>query len=875
MACTIVAKNYLAYARVLARSFLAQHPEGRFVVLLVDRVDGCFDPEREPFDVLEVEQLDNVPALRQFLFKYRLLELATAVKPYLLERLLDDGAERVIYLDPDIWVVRPLAPVLDGLDRGIAVLTPHIDRPLDDGAMPDELTLLRAGLYNLGFVGLRASAGASRLLSWWQERLFDRCVARIDLGLFVDQKWMDLAPLLFERVVILRQPGLNVAYWNLPHRVVTRARSSEVEAAESSSDARYLVNGEPLYFFHFSGLDPERPEGVSKYQDRFEFADLDALGSAGELFRHYASLVLAEGYRDCREWLYAFDRFDNGVRIPDLARSLFLALDIHRRSRFEDPFRSREDGASSFFDWMDGPRGSPPYLSRLQRYLWRSRSDLRNDFPDAPDAGDRLSRFGIWLEHSGRFDHDLDPLLLGSLQSPAAADGRRVRRQLARLYYSGAGEALKAASRKLMGRRLHGRLRKLLVGASSETESPMPSRSATASTVTAPPIRVQDELGVNVIGYLQAETGMGEAARGLVRALSATGVPHTLHSLELGVLSRREDPSFPVSRSDFRHDVNLMVVNADQVEVVARNLGPGAFAHRRTVGYWLWELELFPDRYREAFRPFCEVWTPSRFCLDALSCVAPIPVRRVPIPVVLPREAEAAGTDRSLAAGIRVRLGLPVDRFLFLFTFSHLSYAARKNPMAAVEAFRRAFPEPDDFEAAGAPLLVLKSSSSDVEPQAAAALLEALEDERIMVLDHYLSRAETDALTAAADCYVSLHRSEGFGLTVAEAMACETPVIATGYGGVTDFLDAQGGFLVRHERVVLERDEGPYPAGAVWAEPDMDHAAGQMRRVFEDRSEAAHRAERGRSAIARDLSYEAVGERVKRLLAAVHAGLAQ
>ncbi len=872
VACTIVAKNYLAYARVLARSFLAHHPEGRFVVLLVDRVDGCFDPEQEPFDVIEVEQLDNVPELRQFLFKYRLLELATAVKPYLLERLFDDGAERVIYLDPDIWVLRPLVPVLEGLDRGVAVLTPHIDRPLDDGDAPGELTLLRAGLYNLGFVGLRASAETGRLLAWWQERLFDRCVDRVDLGLFVDQKWMDLAPLLFDGVAVLKQPGLNVAYWNLAHRVVTWAGDGD-EAVEPPVDTRYLANGEPLYFFHFSGLDPERLDGVSKHQDRFRLADLDARGEAGEIIRRYAARVLAEGHGDCRRWPYAFSRFDNGVQVPDLARSLFLSLDVHRRRRFENPFRTAGDDGASFFDWMNGPRLSPPYLSRLQRYLLRSRSDMRIAFHDAQERGAGLVRFGDWLETKGRFEHDLDPIFLASAPGSGDTGARKVRGRLASLYHSRAGAALRSALRRLIGRRLYGRLRSFVIGGSSEPATSVPSGPAPSSMVVAPAVRVQDELGVNVIGYLQAETGMGEAARGLVRALSAAGVPLTLHSVDLGVLSRREDPSFAVSRSDFRHDVNLMVVNADQVEVVAHSLGPEVFAHRRTVGYWLWELEFFPDRYHHAFRPFCEVWTPSRFCLDSFSSVAPVPVRRVPIPVVVPREVAGPGPARE--EDIRARLRLPGDRFLFLFTFSHLSYSERKNPVAAVEAFRRAFPDREEFGAAGGPLLVLKSSSPEFEPEASAALCETLEEGRVVVLDRYLSRAETDALTAAADCYVSIHRSEGFGLTVAEAMACRTPVIATGYGGVTDFLDAESGFLVRYDSVELERDEGPYPAGAVWAEPDIDHAADQMRRVFEDRSEAARRAERGSSRIERDLSYEAVGERMRRLLMAVHAGLAR
>lgn len=882
VACTIIARNYLAYARVLAQSFLDHHPRSRFVVLLVDRVDGCFDPEREPFDVLEVEQLDNVPELRQFLFKYRLLELATAVKPYLLERLLDEGAERVLYLDPDIWVLHPLLPVLEGLNRGVAVLTPHIDQPLDDGAVPDELTLLRTGLYNLGFIGLRATAEARRLLGWWQERLFDRCVDRADQGLFVDQRWMDLAPLLFDGVEVLKQPGLNVAYWNLAHRSVVRFSGQETPGSKrgavapgrpdagTAAEPPYLANGEPLYFFHFSGLDPERPDRVSKYQDRFRLADLDDRGDAGEIIRRYAARVAAAGHGDCCRWPCAFSRFDNGVEIPDAARSLFLSLDVHRRRRFGDPFRTAEAGAS-FFNWMNGPRRlSRPYLSRLHRYLLRTRSDLRSAFPDLLEGGAGLGRLVAWLENAAPIDHALDPIFLVSAHDPRRAGSRKAHGRLMRLYHSRAGAALRSALRRLIGRRLYVRLRRALIGPASGPAPPLcVSRPGTAAAV--PAIRVQDEPGVNLIGYLQAETGMGEAARGLARALAAADVPLSLQSVDLGVRSRQDDRSFAVSRSDFRHDVNLMVVNADQVDFVVRELGPDAFAQRCTIGYWLWELELFPDRYHRAFQAVGEVWTPSRFCLDSLSSVSPVPVRRVPIPVVLPRQA--GGSDAAPAADIRARLGLPEDRFLFLFTFSHLSYARRKNPFAAVEAFRRAFPEPDEFGVAGAPLLVLKSCQPEFEPEASAALAETLEPERVLALEGYLSRAETDALSAAADCHVSLHRSEGFGLTVAEAMAAGTPAIATGYGGVTDFFDADVGFPVRYERVELERDEGPYPAGAAWAEPDIDHAAGRMRQVFEQRGEAARRAERARRRIERDLSYEAVGERMQRLLLQVREGM--
>lgn len=153
-ACTIVSKNYLPFARVLARSFLAHHPGSRVFVLLVDRVDGAFEPAEEPFELVPLEALE-IPDLGGFVFKYTILELNTAVKPYLLQHLLErEGVERLVYLDPDILVFGRLAPVEGVLGESALVLTPHLTSPLDDDRRPTELDILRSGAYNLGFIAL-------------------------------------------------------------------------------------------------------------------------------------------------------------------------------------------------------------------------------------------------------------------------------------------------------------------------------------------------------------------------------------------------------------------------------------------------------------------------------------------------------------------------------------------------------------------------------------------------------------------------------------------------------------------------------------------------------------------------------------------------
>lgn len=853
-ACTIVSKNYLPYARVLAESFLESQPEGRFFVLLVDRVDGHFDPENEPFTLVEVEELENIPDLPSFLFKYTILEANTAVKPFFLAHLFERfELANLVYFDPDILITGSLEELAGLVERHSIVVTPHLTDPIDDEAHPSEQAILQAGAYNLGFIALRRSEVTERLLTWWQDRLYDRCLVKIDEGLFVDQKWIDLVPGIFGDVHILRDPGYNVAYWNLHGRRVT------LDAEAPNREAR--SNDRPLVFFHFSGIDPGNLRHVSKHQDRFTLADL---GGAAELYRRYSDKVLAAGFRDTKPWPYAFAVFTNGVRIPEAARRIYLELG-RRRQRFGDPFATEKE--DSFFDWLQAPRrpGKPESLPRLLGRLYDGRSDLRRIFPDV-EGSDRLD-FYAWLLDFGRHELRLDEAFLSDVPRDSqktlwTVQGmkRRVRNRLKRLYHSELGQGLRRHGKRALGHERYGELRERLRPDESAAEAKAPSPTG---GYRLPPPESIESFGVNLVGYLQAETGMGQAARSLAFAFEAAGIPVSLHSLDLNVLARRGDTTFEPATSDFPYDINLFVLNADQVAPVYEHLGADVFAGRWNVGFWLWELETFPDRWRGAFDVLHEIWTPSSFCADAIAGIAPVPVRRVPLPVEVDEEVRPA----SVAGEIdRARFDLPEDAFVFLFTFNFLSYVERKNPHALVRAFRRAFPD-------GGAVLVLKTSQSDFAPGARKALEAEIGDADVRILDEYFSRQDVERLVATVDAYVSLHRSEGFGLTLAEAMLLEKPVIATAYSGNVDFFNLNNGYPVRYHLVEIAEDSGPYPRGAVWAEPEVEHAAELMRRVVEKPDEARGLGARARQDIARELSYAAVGEELRRRMEEIAASV--
>ena len=361
---------------------------------------------------------------------------------------------------------------------------------------------------------------------------------------------------------------------------------------------------------------------------------------------------------------------------------------------------------------------------------------------------------------------------------------------------------------------------------------PRPTSASPIAAAAAPSAATELLPGVNLIGFLRAGFGIGEATRLLHEALIAGEVPHSAISVSHADLEDKVEST--AGDDGLRYDVNLVCVNVDWLDMLSRRLGSELFAERYFIGTWWWESNVLPPELVAEIDYFDELWAGSTYVAEALSAYTDRPIRVFPLPIRIPPDGPLPD---------RASMGLP-EGYLFMFSFDFNSTVERKNPEAVFEAFIRAFPEPAGTQ------LVLKTINGHrhVDDLERLRALIAHRDD-ITIFDGFLSTEDRDAWASTTDCYVSLHRCEGFGLTMAEAMALGKPVIATNYSANLDFMDATTAYLVPADEWRLEAQAGPYPAGTVWADPDVDAAAAFMRQVAHDPGAARELGARAREHI--------------------------
>lgn len=834
---TLVTPSTLPQARVLADSLRRHQPDWPLDILFVGRereadTGGDSSRLRSVADELDVD-------VERLIASHDEEDLIALLLPRVLKAYSARGAGPTLHLPPTAWVLGDLGLVREALKTRSVLLVPRMSADIpNDGLLPAREQMELAGRISDTIVGVDGTASADGFLTWWTghlEQTFGSLDGRRAGARPEDRPWLarllELAPARFATAV-LEDPGCNLSMWNL-----------HLHSLQPTPEGALVDGHWPLRWLDLPGFRPDRPHQLGAGASRVRISRSPVLR---ELCRTYAVELERVG------WSAIDRRQDIGRRLAD-GLVYDDALDALRSraealgERYDDLFDSdRGEHARAFTDWLEGPApvGAVHGINRYVYYrVARERPDVVRAYPDL-DGADGAG-YVDWCWVFGREEVSIPDRFMppepGSVTAHQLTAGGRPPAQT-----SGRNASETAA------------------GATAEATETVPaSRPSASDRLTSDPeagaraVRNGAQPAVRVTGYLSHTLGLGAAGRGYARALEAAGVAVStvsvpLHHLELPVELQAgygrhgfED----VVHDGVHHSFEIVAVNADELPSFVGRLDENYFQGPR-IGVWGWETDTIPVRWQRAFALVQEIWVYSRFMAQNIGAVAPVPTIALPPPVQAPAEPAAP-----------LRLDVPDDGFLFLFAFDYLSTIQRKNPVGLIEAFKRAFAPGEG------PRLLLKTINGPLRPLAEEEVLWAAHGRPdIHVVDRSLSGAQLNGLMAACDCYVSLHRSEGFGLTMAEAMAIGKPVIGTGYSGNTDFMNAENSYLVEYELGRVGSDCEIYPPEGTWAQPSVEHAAELMRRVVEHPEEAAAIAARARADIARELSPRATGAAMRRRL---------
>lgn len=328
------------------------------------------------------------------------------------------------------------------------------------------------------------------------------------------------------------------------------------------------------------------------------------------------------------------------------------------------------------------------------------------------------------------------------------------------------------------------------------------------------------EHGVNLIGNICAESGLGQSCRLVASALDQTGFPLSIYKYEQLGAEGQGDHSWKNRLSkELPYDVNLIHINPHELGLAFMQQDASVWNYRYNIGYWLWELEEFPDEWIPCFQCLDEIWAPSEFICNAIRKKTTLPVRCMPYYVDV-----HIGTIYE-----RKHFGIPEDKFLYLMMYDQSSCMERKNPIGVLNAFKMAFEKENKNVG-----LVIKINNPT--PESRRQIRSVLDGyTNIYLIEETLSRDEVNSLTKCVDVVVSLHRAEGFGLVLAEAMLLGTPTVATNWSSNTEFMNENVACMVDYELITIEKDMPPFKAGNRWADANLDQAAGYMKKLYEDK----------------------------------------
>ncbi len=834
---TIVAKNYLHYAQTLLKSVKLHNPDYKLYIFLADEFINTEESifKSIDFQILEAKTI-GIPNFRDMVLRYDVMEFSTAIKPFAMRWLFEKyHFDQVVYLDPDICVYRSLSELEEIHSKGYnAILTPHLTIPYKDRLQPDDHAILKSGVFNLGFASFSNCSNSLDFINWWAEKLRDKAKSDLANNLFTDQRWCDFAPCLIDNLFVLKNPSYNLAYWNLHERALSKIGGN------------YYVDREPLKFFHFSGINAKNPTLVSKHQNRYNWDNIEPLH---ELFESYRLELINNGY----------DLYSKMACVYDSLKTLSVSKLIHdfysnkipesRVIQAEDLDRYVLDLCISLATNSDLKNGI--YLTSLMSYIFEIRKDLKDFF--SLSSGNGVSEFINWAVESIPREYKFN--------QSSFFESRSIN-TITKFYSSDSNNKL---SELLLA--IYEQRDDLKKSIDINTEQGLASLNSWAKNSIINEYKAHDDffitnelgvnsingsLGVNVIGYLYGESGLGERCRVSCDALKEAKIDLVGINYEIGYSSSKNaNFNHKISKEENPNIVNIFHINADQLLNVYLHLGPRFFVGKYNIAFFAWELEVCPQRWEHAIKVIDEIWVPSQFVANAFGKLTSKPIFVMPEPI---RRADKAKPNRA-------KFDLPKSGYIFLSVFDVKSYIDRKNPMAAILAFKKAFKDNDNV------FMVIKTLGLSENNEARNQLIKEIGgDERFIIFDKTLSGEDYYEFLNSIDSLVSLHRAEGFGRCPAEAMMLGKPVVITNYSGVTEYATSENSCLVDYKLIPVLSEQYPFAEGNFWADPDIEHAAYLMNKLYSDLDYRSMIATNAEDYVFANLSPKSIGLKYKERL---------
>lgn len=802
------------------------HPELHRYCILLTRKESAPKQGKLNFTVLSVCELE-LPRSDDILFSLTGSELISYAQPWIFSHLFDRGHGSALFMAPQIRLYRPLVELLALLREPTnAILLPRSIGPSRSPSAGGLKELSGTGFYSSDVVAMRNSSDTHRVLEFCKRQA----------GV---ERWLDALPAWCDQVRILRHPGYSVTTGDLLERHIHR-----------SCDGKMMVDHQKLAFINFSGLNPDDPQQLLRGS-----AARPSHGTFLDLAEQNARALRSLGSAWYSSQVSEFNRYSDGRIItaaerrrfrcdPDLRRACAgQPFACSKRLKLEPEHLARQGRvAASLSELSDQWRLQHLYAQLLGRPA--TAAELRTV---QPWMASRLGMLRLLLttgcSREARRTPGWQARLLAYMSRSPMAEGPLHDYALEPLI-----RVLAIAARLFPSLAYQPCVRR------DEAVAPQPhpkqgNRHAAASD--QPPGSGQTSTTINILGHFSREIGIGEAARSLASSCEQTGLAVTRIDVDRVLEESASNLSESLKGHDQPGPIDLFYFNADTTLAVGRHLRAIGRPSGYRIGCWAWEQSVLPQRFHESFAEIDEVWVPSRFVHEAIAPVAPVPVITIP-PAVQFRPTP--GIRRS-------DFGLPQDKCLVLVMYDFHSFQERKNPRAALAAFRAA------KAAEPALALVIKTINAQHHPGERQKLEESLQDlTDVTFLDAALTRQQAWDLESCCDILLSLHRAEGFGLILAEMMFLGKPVVATGWSANMDFMNDSNSVPVAFRLEPLARPVGPYEAGIRWAEPDVDHAASALRQLARDSALAARLGQRAQETVRQLLAPDVVGRSVRQRL---------